>query len=173
MRTIIFAVSALLIVSFVVSGDHETLALSEEAQGSEGESMVLSESKELAVADNVVLTGSSWKVLGFKSGAQGMVKIIEDTTVTLRFGDDGRLTGSAGCNRYFTSYSIEGALISIGHAGATRMWCNEPEGIMDQEVGFLEALGLSANYEFEGDALNLFNSDGELLVVLQKLNGGD
>uniref|UniRef100_UPI004056DBFF META domain-containing protein n=1 Tax=Candidatus Electronema sp. TaxID=2698783 RepID=UPI004056DBFF len=64
--------------------------------------------------------------------------------MTVSFGNDGKVSGTAGCNRYFSSYaaSVSGETVSISALSATRMLCNEPEGIMAQEQRFLAALAI-------------------------------
>ena len=42
------------------------------------------------------------------------------TRITAHFGDDGRVTGSAGCNQYFADYRGGDGSIVIGQPGATR-----------------------------------------------------
>ena len=61
--------------------------------------------------------------------------------VTLRFGEDGRVTGTAGCNSYFGAYEIgDGGTLTIGEVGSTRMACVSPE-VMDLESQYLRDLG--------------------------------
>jgi heat shock protein HslJ len=66
-------------------------------------------------------------------------KAPEEPEVMLRY-DDGRLTGSSGCNNYFTA-ATPGEMpgdVSLGTIGATRMACPEPE--MEVEARFLSQL---------------------------------
>lgn len=59
-------------------------------------------------------------------------------TVTLR-AEDGKLSGSAGCNRYFGTVAGRDAYeLSVGPLGATRMACEQPA--MAVEDRFLRAL---------------------------------
>jgi hypothetical protein len=86
------------------------------------------------------------------------------TEVTAVFGEDGALTGSAGCNRYTAGYEIDGDSISIGPAASTRMFCAEPEGVMEQETAYLAALESAATYAIQGDTLELWNAEGARLA---------
>ncbi len=147
MRTILYSVAIVMLVSCTAATQFNATAISAEVTAAE-------------------LAGSSWKVLGFNPGARDRVNIINGSTVTVNFDVDGKLTGKAGCNSYFTSYTIDGETISIGLVGATRMACGAPEGIMDQEVRFFEALGQVSNYELVGDELSLLSSDGAYLLSL-------
>ncbi len=60
----------------------------------------------------------------------------ESITLELK---DGRLTGSAGCNRYFSDVTSDGGQqLSVGPVGATRRMCL-PE-VMKDEGAFLQRL---------------------------------
>jgi len=80
---------------------------------------------------------------------------VEDARPTLQFPEDGRLAGTSGCNRYFSSFEMDGDKVTIGNAGATMMACPEP--LMDQERRFFAALSASVSY--------VISADGELLLA--------
>lgn len=100
------------------------------------------------------LNGSSWALQRL-----GDTALIPDTEVTLRF-EEGKVGGLAGCNNYFGSYKLEGAQISVGELGSTMMFCADPEGSMDQEIGYLAALGAAATFQVEDNILTLFDAAG-------------
>ena len=81
------------------------------------------------------------------------------TRVTAVFGDDSRVSGSAGCNGYFGRAAVTGAQLQMGAMGATRMNCSE-EGVMQQEQAYLGALGKAASYRIEGNELRLGPATG-------------
>ena len=124
--------------------------------------------REVAVfeAGRLTLVGTSWEVMAYNNSKQAVVSILGGTRITAQFGDDGRVTGSAGCNQYFAGYEVKGESISIALPGATRRFCAEPEGVMDQEARFLEALRAAATFRLEGDRLALRASDGALVLTL-------
>ena len=76
--------------------------------------------------------------------------VIDGTSVTLEFAEEGRVAGSGGCNRYFGSVAIDGDRITFSEIGSTRMAC-EP-AIMGQEDRFFAALGEAARFEKSGDS---------------------
>lgn len=110
------------------------------------------------------LTGTTWRVNGYNDGKGGFVSVLSGTEITALFGDDGNLGGSAGCNRYTTSYQVNGKTLSIGPAGATRMMCTEPEGIMERESAYLAALELAVTYRISGNSLEVLDADGTRLL---------
>jgi heat shock protein HslJ len=90
------------------------------------------------------------------------------TEITAEFGDDGKLTGSSGCNTYSATYKTDGAKITIGTAGGTEMACDKPKGVMEQEQAYLSALPLAASYRVEGSMLSLLKADGTYVATYQR-----
>ena len=117
---------------------------------------------------STALAGTVWDVTGYNNGRQALVSVLADTSLTMAFSNDGKVTGSAGCNRYTAVYLVEGVKLEFGPAAATRMMCARPEGIMEQEQLFLKALETVATARFEGDRLELRTADGALAVTLKK-----
>ncbi len=104
------------------------------------------------------LQGTEWRLSAFARSE----KAPEEPEVTLTF-DEGRVTGSSGCNRYFADVdeSVGGpGSFSIGPAGGTRMMC--PDAFMAVEDRFLERLAGADSYGFLGGKLVLgFNLDDQ------------
>ena len=88
------------------------------------------------------------------------------TTVNALFGEDGNITGSAGCNSYTGSYTQRGQNgISIGPLVTTLMYCGDP-GVMDQETAYLANLQAAASYEMTADGkLQLMDANGTPVLV--------
>lgn len=117
------------------------------------------------VEETLVLPGSLWNVLMYNNGQEAVVSVIIGTEITAYFGEDGQLTGNAGCNNYSAAYEIDGDKITIGPAITTRMACGEPEGVMEQEMAYLTALGMASAYQFEEpERLILMDSEGRRVV---------
>ena len=123
-------------------------------------------------AQSQALAGTSWSVTGYNNGRQAVVSVLTGTNLSMAFGSDGKVGGSAGCNRYSAAYTLEGHKLTIGPAAATRMMCAKPEGVMEQERQFLQALETVATARFEGDRLELRSAEGQLAVTLTKAPGG-
>lgn len=113
------------------------------------------------------LTGTFWKVLMYNNGKEAVVSVILGTEITAFFNEDGEVSGIAGCNDYSASYEVSGEKITIGPARITRMFCEEPEGIMEQEMQYLAALEMARSYQFEGENLVLMDSEGRRVVDYQ------
>lgn len=114
------------------------------------------------------LAGTSWQVTAFNNGKQAVVSPLAGTKLTMAFSADGKVSGSAGCNRYTRSYTLDGKKLTLGPAATTRMMCAKPEGVMDQERRFLKALDTVATGRFEGDRLELRTADDALAAMLAK-----
>ncbi len=97
------------------------------------------------------LAGTSWTVT-----AVGGEALVAGTTVTMVFGDDGKVSGSAGCNTYLAVYESDGEQLTIAQVGVSKRLCHEPDGVMVQEARFLAALGTAATAR---------RVDGRLAVV--------
>ena len=99
------------------------------------------------------LAGTAWKVAEIGGRAVG-----EEVTSTLGFDEEGRVSGSAGCNRFFGTLSLEGDRVSVGPLGSTRMMCAPP--VMEQEQRYFQALEGARRLERRGDVL-LFYGEGD------------
>jgi heat shock protein HslJ len=71
---------------------------------------------------------------------------------TANFDTDGILSGTGGCNRYTTSYTIEDGTLSVALPASTLMACAAG---MDQEYDFLQALESAESYQIIGDSLEI------------------
>jgi uncharacterized lipoprotein YbaY len=113
---------------------------------------------------SVELPGSAWAVRGYNNGKGGVVSVIIGTEMNATFGADGQMTGSSGCNNYSAGYKTDGNNIAIGPAISTQMFCEQPEGTMDQEAQYLAALQTVATYSIEGERLQMRTAEGSLAV---------
>jgi len=110
------------------------------------------------------LVGTEWVAIGINNGRGGVAGALAGVEVTATFGEDGRVTGSGGCNRYFGPYALDGDALSIGPLASTRMACFEPAGVGEQETAYLAALGRVATWSIREDRLQLRDPDGALQV---------
>ena len=113
------------------------------------------------------LAGTRWQAQDYydPNNAADMSTVLMDTSLTAEFGDDGQLSGSGGCNSYTGSYEADGDSLSIGPLGLTMMMCEQPEGIMDQEMAFLSALQSADSQARQGEQLHILNDEGQVVVV--------
>lgn len=109
------------------------------------------------------LENTQWQARGINNGKGGVVSSTATHLTTARF-EEGKLTGNAGCNNFSASYTISGNNLTIGATMATRKFCAEPAGIMEQEQQYLQALQKTHTYNLQRDRLELRSEKGSLLV---------
>jgi heat shock protein HslJ len=113
------------------------------------------------------LAGTAWHATGINNGKGAVVSLVAGSTVSLEFAADGQASGSAGCNRFTTSYQADGPRLSFSRTAATRRACGAT-GLMEQEQAFLKALESVATMRIEGDRLELRDARGALLASLAR-----
>jgi heat shock protein HslJ len=113
------------------------------------------------------LGGTGWMLTGYVHNGIP-VQVLNWTTTTLEFGDDGRITGSAGCNHYFASYEVKGTAITVGPTGSTEMYCTSP-GVMVQESAYLRLLGQVTSITVDGDRLTLGDANGTAILSFARI----
>jgi heat shock protein HslJ len=84
--------------------------------------------------------GTTWQALFYFTTDGGIwVPALPGATVTAKF-DGKTMSGNAGCNDYSASYTRNGNLIQLGPVTATQKTCATPDGVMEQEQGYLKML---------------------------------
>jgi heat shock protein HslJ len=104
---------------------------------------VLAMASQVNAAPTPELAGSNWRPIQVGS---------------LRFGPDGKLTGRAGCNRFFGTFKVSGMELTLGPVGSTRMACHEP--VMQRENAFFAALENTTSFRIEAGSLRFFDLAG-------------
>jgi heat shock protein HslJ len=89
-------------------------------------------------------------------------RLVDGTTVTLTFGDDGNLSVQAGCNTLGTTYTIEDGKLVAENFGGTEMGCDEARHTQDTWIGTF--LSSRPTVTAEGDELILVSGDTTLTL---------
>jgi len=113
------------------------------------------------------LVGTEWTLVSLHSS-----NLIEDTEIPLYLTErymGGRMT----CNHYGGGPD-SGAYIAtddgsfmIDEVAVTVRLCLEPEGVMEQEAAYIEALLDAATYQIINDRLDIMDGSGETLLVFE------
>ena len=126
---------------------------------------------------------TSWNVTLYSLDSGAMTNLWPGTEITLRFGDDGTVSGFSGCNDYSGSFEVQGAYdefvegvrdendgqaIRIGTLAVTEKACTSPSGVMDQETEYLNALQSTARWLIGRGNLLLRTDDGFFLVEAER-----
>jgi heat shock protein HslJ len=84
----------------------------------------------------------------------------------LAFGDELKITGVAGCNRFFGQATLEGGRLVSGPLGTTRMACQPPRDELERKI--LAVLANGCEVGLEGDRVTLRGSDHTLVYRLDQ-----
>lgn len=113
------------------------------------------------------LAGTSWSATGINNGREALVSLVADSTVTLDFSTDGRVSGSAGCNDFTAGFQQDGSAVKFTPAALTRKMCPDPK-VMEQETAFVRALEASTTSAVEGNRLTLRDANGAMQVTASR-----
>ena len=128
------------------------------------------EQPDVVIAQPVYLTDQldqEWFLVNFDD--QGSKKkVIANTQTTIQFSTE-RLSGSAGCNRYFAGYQLKNRYdLTIERIVATEMACPDPVGIMQQEDTYLQLLSRAKAYYIRDGQLTLYNENKVTILIFQQ-----
>lgn len=118
-----------------------------------------------SVAD---LTAMKWQLKYFGSVSDNE-SVLDNTRITALFDEEGAVEGSSGCNTYFSDYVVDAdGSLSFSAIAVTEMYCESPDGVMDQENKYLNALSDVRRFKILANTLKLFYGDsGEFLFFMQ------
>ena len=100
-------------------------------------------------------------------GGVGSQTVLPGTEVTARFGADGSLSGSGGCNNYNGGFMAFDQTLRISNLTSSKALCAEPEGIMEQENALMSLLTQAAKMKISAGQLEVFDrNDNRILVFI-------
>jgi len=116
------------------------------------------------------LAGTEWELVTLKGK-----ELIEGTAITLNFTDE-YLGGQMGCNGYGGTpdtgkYRTIGGIFSLDFPFAvTVQLCADPEGIMEQEKTYIEALMNATHFQIVDNRLEFENKAGKTILIFKAIN---
>ena len=113
------------------------------------------------------LTTGRWLLQTYRSPGSGPQNLLPGTEITARFGADGSLSGSAGCNSYNGGFMAYDQTLRTSDLTASRSFCADPDGIMEQEEAYLSALRQATRMQISAGQLTVFNSAGDPLLIFR------
>ena len=97
--------------------------------------------------------------------------VVDRSPAHILFGAEGRVAGSASCNRMTGSYTVDGESLTLSPMAVTRRVC-AAEALMEQEARVLAALGEVAGWRIEQELLVLVDEEGgELFRASRQVEG--
>lgn len=112
---------------------------------------------------NEALVGTYWKLMTLDG--QPVAVADNQREAHLILGEDGRVSGSTGCNRLMGSYRLEGDTLTFSRLASTRMAC--PGDMARLEQAWLAALSETAHYSIADQSLELQNAEDRALAELK------
>jgi heat shock protein HslJ len=94
-------------------------------------------------------------------------KFVTDSNSTLKFAEDGKVQGSAGCNNYSGGVTLDGDQVSFTELATTRKMCDR--AIMEAEQGFLAALEKTRSLSRDDEYLRFLDADGDEVIKFRQL----
>ena len=112
--------------------------------------------------DPVDLDVTEWVLISLNSNS-----LVAGSTITLGFYNRNEISGNGGCNNYFTRYGASGdGFITISQGIERTKWgCDVPEGVLQQEEAYFEALANAVTYRVMNDRLEFDNAAGETILT--------
>ena len=110
---------------------------------------------------DIMPLGGTWQLTHLR-GPGGELDGLQDDLVArsqILIGDDGKLSGTVGCNRFGTSFTLDGDAIAFTGVLSTRKACFGP--VWDAERGLYAAFKQAAGYAQDGDELVLLDANGQ------------
>jgi heat shock protein HslJ len=92
--------------------------------------------------------------------------LVPGSSITAQFTSDGKVSGSAGCNRYSGTYTVSGNSLQLSSPMASTMMACE-QALMDQESAYFKALGEVKTFSISGDQLTLTDDNKKSLLVYE------
>lgn len=91
--------------------------------------------------------------------------LVPNSNITLSFTAESA-GGFAGCNGYSGEYAVaDQGTLSIPEIAVQLQLCDGPEGVMDQESSYLEALQSATAYHIAGSRLEIENTLGQTILI--------
>lgn len=110
------------------------------------------------------LTSGRWILSSYSTPSGGLQRPLPGTEITARFGPDGSLSGSAGCNSYNGTFMAYDQTLRVNTLSPSQAWCQTPDGIMDQEGTFLSLMQQASRMSISAGQLNVFDSGGNRIL---------
>jgi heat shock protein HslJ len=107
------------------------------------------------------LVGVPWRLERYDNGSSTLAPPLPGTEITLLLTPEGRVSGSDGCNRYMSGYSVRDGHLTFRQSATTRMACRNA-AVAEQAAAYAAVLGSVRKYRIEGKELLLIGVDGRI-----------
>jgi len=112
----------------------------------------------------ILLTLNNWTLQSYVDTRGVLVPTITRTPITAKFGTDGKVSGSAGCNQYNANYTTRNLAIIISSPVMTERYCENPI-VGQQEAAYLNDLPKAVELRVSESNLNFYDTTGKPVLV--------
>ena len=109
-------------------------------------------------APKYVITDGEWALSAWVDDA-GEEMVVTQNRATMKFGEDSKVNGNAGCNQFMGKYEVNGDKIKIDMGGMTMKMCMD----MTIENRMVTQMPNISSFKIDGNHLILFNGEGKEL----------
>ena len=108
------------------------------------------------------LIGTSWNLEEIEGD------IVSDQLIsTIEFSEKNKISGLAGCNRYFSSYVIGNTGFKVGEIALTKMLC--PKKFVDHENNFIRSIQSATYLKLDNEMLHIHSVDKKILLKFSRI----
>ena len=124
---------------------------------------ILVYARKLPAAVDPALRDTEWLLTSLLGDS-----LLAGSRITLNLGREG-FEGYAGCNNYGGEYeAADGGILLVSDIFHTEMDCPSPEGVMEHEMAYVQALCSSATYRLTDGRLEITDASGETILVFAR-----
>ena len=120
--------------------------------------------KAALTMDKAAFEGATWRLTQV-AHADGQLHAVPNSVEATATFASGSVSGSGGCNRYTTRYTVADGKLTIGLAASTMMACPEPQTAVEQP--FMAALAATRAYQIEDGQLSLLDAGGQKIATFK------
>jgi heat shock protein HslJ len=124
--------------------------------------IVLGQTNRNLATGQQALAGSEWRLVSLGRVGAGTA-IVSGNGVTLKFGNDGRVSGSGGCNSFGGGYRIQGDRVTFSQMISTRRACVDTNANR-QESQYLQALDSANRFRVTSRQLSIYYDNGRSVL---------
>lgn len=111
------------------------------------------------------MLAGTWNVVSVATGDDTVESVLAGTDPTLTFTDGGDVAMETGCNTASGSWELDGHALSVDPLRVTRMECDTPAGVMDQEAALVTGLEAADRVELAPGKLTILDDDRRMTLV--------
>ncbi|MDO9323354.1 MAG: META domain-containing protein [Methanoregula sp.] len=111
---------------------------------------------------------TTWTLESYRDSTGILIPVIDGNAITARFGTDGNLSGTTGCNAYSAAYVIYGKKIAVTPPVQTHISCPSP-GIMPQETAYLADLSRVAFLQAGGEGMKILDNESRVILTFSQV----